>query len=265
MMAGVGAVLFGLTAIFQSIIQFQILKLLGVRRRFRKMLKLRDHYVVCGAGRVGSRIVQELRRTKTPFVVIESDQQKVAELIESGEHVLVGDATFEETLRYAGVEHARGLVTCLPDDADNVYVVLIARDLNRDLHIVARAVEEQAEQKLIRAGANRVVAPTIIGSHSMAQALVRPAVADFIDSITAENLDLGFEQVDVAPGSEFVGKALRSTRIRTELESVVVAIRRRSGDIVYHPSGDAMIEPHDTLIVIGRVESLRRMLALARG
>lgn len=265
MLVGVGTVLFGLTTLVQSIIQFEIVEILDLRRRFRRMTKLRDHYIVCGAGRVGSRIIRELCSTNTSFVAIDLDPQKVAELIESGAHVIVRDATMEDTLREAGVEHARGLVACLPDDADNVYVVLIARDLNRDLHIVARAVEEQAEPKLIRAGANRVVAPTIIGSHRMAQALLKPAVADFMDSITAENLDLGFEQVDIAPGSEFAGKPLRGTRIRTELDTVVVAIRRKSGEILYHPNGDAVIEPNDTLIVIGRIESLRKLLSIARG
>jgi voltage-gated potassium channel len=127
-----------------------------------------------------------------PFIVIERDAQQVASLTDEDVLVLVRDATNEETLREAGVEHARALAACLPDDADNVYVVLTARDLNSQLHIVARAVEEQAEPKLIRAGANRVIAPTIIGSQRMVQALMKPAVADFIDSIAAEDLDPQF-------------------------------------------------------------------------
>src|SRR6185436_8837908 len=119
------------------------------------------------------------------FVVLEKDSLRAAEFSNDGMNVLVRDATLEESLREVNVEHARGLATCLPDDADNVYVVLIARDLNPRLHIVARAAEAQAEAKLLRAGANRVVAPTIIGGHRMAVALTKPAVDDFIDSITA--------------------------------------------------------------------------------
>ena len=138
--------------------------------------------------------------------------------------MLVGDATLEESLREAGVEQARGLAACLPDDADNVYVVLTARDLNPNLHIVARAVEEQAEPKLIRAGANRVVAPTIIGGHRMAVALTKPAVGDFIDSATANQLDLGFEQLEVENASPLCGRKLRDTTIRSELNIVVVSI-----------------------------------------
>ncbi|MBV9957548.1 MAG: TrkA family potassium uptake protein, partial [Acidobacteria bacterium] len=198
-------------------------------------------------------------------VVIEREEPKVAPLTAAGAHVIVGDATLEENLKEAGVERASGLAACLPDDADNLYVVLIARDLNRALHIVARAVEEQAEPKLIRAGANRVVAPTIIGSHRMAQALMKPAVADFMDSIAAESLDLGFEQVEVAPSSVYVGKTLKQTNMRSELDTVVVAIRKQRGEVLYHPSGDANIEANDILIVIGRKASLTELNRQARG
>ena len=165
------------------------------------MSKLRNHYIICGAGRVGSHLVRGLLGSQETFIVIERDPQKVAELTDLGVMVLVRDATLEESLREAGVEHARGLAACLPDDADNVYVVLTARDLNPGLHIVARAAEEQAESKLIRAGANRVVAPTIIGGHRMAMALTKPAVDDFIGSITANKLELAFEQLEVDSSS----------------------------------------------------------------
>ena len=229
------------------------------------MSKLRDHFIICGAGRVGSRIISAMQTERVPFVVIETDEPKVAELLERGVHLLVKDATLEETLREAGVERARGLAACLPDDADNVYVVLIARGLNSNLHIVARAVEEQAEEKLIRAGANRVVAPTIIGSHRMAQALMKPAVADFMDSIAAENLDLGFEQLEVMPGSVYSGRKLRFTNIRSELDVVIVAMRRKNGQMIFNPSGDAIIEAGDILVAIGKAESLAELSTLARG
>lgn len=266
MLAGVGTAAYALSSTVQSIVQSELIEAFGVRRRNREMSKLHGHFIVCGAGRVGSRIIREMQRdSSVSFVVIESNAQKVAALAEGGAHVLVGDATLEETLRDAGVERARGLAACLPDDADNVYVVLTARDLNPQLHIVARAVEEQAEPKLIKAGANRVVAPTIIGSHRMAQALMKPAVADFMDSITAENLDLGFEQLEVAPASIYAGRKLRFTNIRSELDVVIVAIRRQqTGEMVFNPSGDARIEAGDLLIAIGRAQSLAELSALAR-
>lgn len=265
MIIGVGTVAYALSSTVQTIVQSEIVHTLGELRRSREMSKLHNHFIICGIGRVGSRIIRELQRTGTPFIAIESDARKVAALIENGAHVIVGDATLEETLRAAGVERAAGLAACLPDDADNVYVVLTARDLKRDLHIVARAVEEQAEPKLIKAGANRVVAPTIIGSHRMAQALIKPALADFMDSVTAENLDLGFEQLEVEPTSRYVGHKLCDTNIRSELDVVVLTIRRRSGEMIFNPSGDAVIEAGDGLIAIGRADSLAELNRLARG
>ena len=196
--------------------------------------------------------------------MVETDSAKVEALLDLGIPVLARDATLEETLRQAGVEHARGLATCLPDDADNVYVVLTARDLNPKLHIVARAAEEQAESKLIRAGANRVVAPTIIGGHRMAMALTKPAVGDFLDSITANHLELGFEQLEVEPISTLVGRKLSETVIRSELNIVIVSIRRNDGEIIFNPSGETKIEGGDMLIAIGNAESLVRLGALAR-
>src|SRR6266404_8513987 len=265
MLAGVGVVLYALTTTVQTIVQSELIATFGQRRRSRKMSKLRNHFIICGAGRVGSHLVRSLLGSKDTLIVIERDPQKVAELIDLGITVLVRDATLEETLREAGVEHARGLAACLPNDADNVYVVLTARDLNSSLHIVARAAEEQAEAKLIRAGANRVVAPTIIGGHRMGVALTKPAVGDFIDSITANNLDLGFEQLEVGPLSALVGRKLSETNIRSELDIVIVSIRRSDGHIVFNPSGDAVIEIGDMLIAIGKSEALVKLTALTRG
>ena len=265
MLAGVGIVLYALTSTVQSIVQSEMLLTLGQLRHSLKMSKLRDHFIICGAGRVGSHLIRGLKGTNDPFIVIESDRTKVEELMDQGVPVLVRDATLEESLREAGVEHARGLATCLPDDADNVYVVLTARDLNPNLHIVARAAEEQAESKLVRAGANRVVAPTIIGGHRMAMALIKPAVGDFLDSVTANDLELGFEQLEVQAGSKLIDRKLRETVIRSELNIVVVSIRRSDGEVIFNPSGETQIQSGDMLVAIGNAESLRRLNDLAGG
>ena len=265
MLAGVGVVLYALTATVHAIVQSELVATFGQRRISRRMNKLRDHFIICGAGRVGSHLVRGLLGSAETFIVIERDPQKVAELTNLGVIVLVRDATLEESLREAGVEHARGLATCLPDDADNVYVVLTARDLNPQLHIVARAAEEQAEPKLIRAGANRVVAPTIIGGHRLAMALTKPAVDDFLGSITANKLELAFEQLEVDAESTLAGQKLSETNIRAELDIVVVSIRRSDGQILFNPSGEAVIESGDILIAIGHAESLMKLAALAKG
>ncbi|HXD32617.1 MAG TPA: potassium channel protein [Pyrinomonadaceae bacterium] len=265
MVIGAGVVLFALTSAVQSIVQSEIVAALGQRRRTRKMNSYKDHFIVCGAGRVGSHLIRDLRRVGATFVVLERDSASVAELISQGETAMVRDATLEESLREAGVLQARGLAACLPDDADNVYVVLTARDLNPNLHIVARAAEEQAEKKLLRAGANRVVAPTIIGGHRMAVALTKPAVDDFIDSITASQLDLTFEQVEVAAVSSLTNKELRETGIRPQLNIVIVAIKCADGQMLFNPSGEKKINAGDMLIAIGHPDSLVRLKLLAEG
>ncbi|HKO97297.1 MAG TPA: potassium channel protein [Pyrinomonadaceae bacterium] len=264
MLVAVGVVLYALTNTVQTIVQSELVEQFGQRRQYRKMSRLGNHYIVCGAGRVGAHLVRALLATNETFIVIERDPVRVAELTELGVLVLVRDATLEESLREAGVDRAKGLAACLPDDADNVYVVLSARDFNPNLHIVARAAAEQAESKLIRAGANRVVAPTIIGGHRMAMALTKPAVEDFIGSITANKLELAFEQLEVEPSSQLVGQKLSETSIRSELDIVVVSIRRSDGTILFNPSGEAVIQSADILIAIGHAESLMKLSAMTK-
>jgi voltage-gated potassium channel len=265
MLIGAGGVALFVSTIVQSVVQSEMIATFGQRRRSRKMSKLSNHFIICGSGRVGSHLVRDLLQTNESFVVIEQNQQRAAEFTQRGVNVLVSDATLEETLREARVEHARGLAACLPDDADNVYVVLTARDLNPTLRIVARAAEEQAEAKLLRAGANHVVAPTIIGGHRMAVALTKPAISEFMDSITANELGLAFEQVEVDAASGLVGQELRNTPIRSELDVVIISIRRQDGAMLFNPAGDAAIENGDILIAIGRADSLMKLNELARG
>ncbi len=229
------------------------------------MSRMHDHFIICGSGRVGSHLVRDLQRSNQPFVVIENDQQRAAEFSQNGVDVLVRDATLEDSLREVGVEHARGLAACLPNDADNVYVVLTARDLNPNLHIVARAAEEQAHAKLRRAGANHVIAPTIIGGHSMAVALTKPAVSEFMDSITTTDLGFSWEQVEVSPKSSLVGRELGATQISSEFNVVIVSIRRQTGEALFNPAADTRILANDVLIAIGQAESLIRLNQLALG
>ena len=261
MLLGGGTVLYALTALAQAVIQAEIFEALGINQKKREMDKLSDHYIVCGAGRVGRRIIRNLQKQNLPFVLIERDANRTAEYEDDPSiHVLNADATLEENLIQAGVKRAKGLAACLPDDAANVYVVLTARDLSKTLHIVARAVEEQAEPKLVRAGANRVVAPTIIGSQSMARALLKPTIADFMDSIVAETFDLVFEEITVRKHSGYVDKELRETNISTELNLLIVAIRRRSGEMILQPSASEKICEGDMLIAIGRAEQMEKLV-----
>jgi voltage-gated potassium channel len=264
MLIGVGGVALAASTIVQSVVQSELVSALGQRRLSKRMRKVHDHYVICGSGRVGSHLVRDLQNAGETFIIIELDGVRATEFSQRGLNVLVGDATLEETLREAGVERARGLAACLPNDADNVYVVLTARDLNPRLHIVARAAEEQAEAKLVRAGANHVVAPTIIGGHRMAISLTKPAVGEFFDSITGSKLSLSFEQVLIADDSPLVGQVLRETPIRAELDIVIISIRRADGQIIFNPAAQTIIGAGDILIAIGQVEALTRLNEMAQ-
>lgn len=260
MLLGGGTVLYAITTLIQSVIQSEIIEALDFRRKSKEMEKLQNHFIVCGAGRVGRRIIRNLQKEKLAFVIIERDEKRLAEFESENIHLIVGDATLEENLIRAGVKNAKGLAACLPDDAANVYVVLTARGIKENLHIVARAVEEQAEPKLIRAGANRVVAPTIIGSQSMARALLKPAIADFMDSIVAETLDLVFEEVAIDSHSPFSNKKLSETNLMKELSVIVIAIRRKDGELYFHPTGESKIEEGDMLIVVGKADSVQKLI-----
>lgn len=260
MLLGVGTVLYALTVLAQAVLQSEIVEALGLRQKIREMEKLENHYIVCGAGRVGRRIIRNLQKQNLSFVILERDGKKVADFEEDGANVLIADATLEENLMQAGVKRARGLASCLADDADNVYVVLTARDLNANLHIVARAIEEQAEPKLIRAGANRVVSPIIIGGQSMARSLLKPTIADFMDSIIAESFDLVFEEVAVKNDSIYIDKELRETNLSTELNLLIVAIRRKSGEMIVQPSAETHICAGDLLILIGKAEQMQKLV-----
>ena len=264
MLLGGGTVLYALTVLAQAIIQSEIVETFGINQKKKEMGKLNDHFIVCGAGRVGRRIIRNLQNQKQPFVIIERDARRTAEFVESTAHIINADATNEEILIQAGVKRAKGLASCLADDAANVYVVLTARDLNENLHIVARAVEEQAEPKLIRAGANRVVAPTIIGSQSMARALLKPTIADFMDSIVAENFDLVFEEIAIKRGSEYIDKELKQTNISNELNLLIVAIRRKDGEMIYQPAADTCVREGDMLIAIGKAEQMKKLIETSK-
>ena len=261
MLVGVGTVLYALSVLAQAFIQSELLAAVGDRRKTKEMEKLKDHYIVCGAGRVGKKIIGSLRRENTPFVVIERNEEKATHFeLGKKEFVLNADATLDENLREAGVERAKGLVTCLENDASNVYVVLTARNLNKNLHIVSRAVEEEAEPKLIQAGANRVVSPLIIGSMSMSRALLKPAIADFMESIVAEHLDLVFEEILIGNESSYAGKMLKDTDISNKLNLLVVAIRQTDGEMKFNPSATTKILSGDLLIVVGKAESMQKFI-----
>jgi voltage-gated potassium channel len=226
------------------------------RRRIKEaVMRLRDHYVVCGYGRLGRQIVRDLQARGESYVVIDIDESTVEDLVERNVPNLVADATQEDVLEEAGVEHARGLVSCLDSDASNVLTILTARELNPRLLIVARANTEAAESKLRRAGADRMVTPEAIGGHRLALALLRPAVHDFFSRVFSFGIEADVD-------SPFAGQTIARCDLRRVRSVSILAIRTDHGTFDLNPEADRVIESGETLILIGSAEAIYELEAL---
>jgi voltage-gated potassium channel len=252
---GVGTMLYALSAGAKVLMEGEFQEVLGRRRLEKKMKELRDHYIICGYGRMGKIIVRELKSEKVKFAVIE----KNAIIHEKEEaFLIIGDATQDELLKEVGIERAKGLITVLPTDAENLYVVLSAKGLNPNLFIVARAGEEGSEQKLLRAGADRVISPYHIGGLRIAHTVLKPAVVDFLELATQSgNIDLQLEEISIPDVSRFSGLSLDQCGFGKELGVIIVAIKKTSGDMQFNPTFRTLIEPGDTLIALGETSKLR--------
>jgi voltage-gated potassium channel len=262
----VGVAVFGflISSLTQAVIESGITAALGRRKLFKDISQLKDHYIICGAGRVGLRIIDELEKKDVDFVIIERDEIVAERLLTRGHLVLIGDATDENVLEGAQVRTARALITAASSDAENVYITLTTRGMNNNLYIVTRANDQAAERQLIRAGANKVVSPVLIGSHRMAQAALSPAVADFIELTTmTETLDLNFEQIRIGEASQLIGVKLKDSGIRSEHSAMIVAITPREGEMVFNPSGDQELHIGDLLIAIGTRAGLSKLAQIA--
>ncbi|MEN6609051.1 MAG: TrkA family potassium uptake protein, partial [Bryobacteraceae bacterium] len=205
-----------------------------------------------------------LKQSGVPFVVIERRPERVESAVHSGMLALLADSTRDQTLREARIEKARGLVAALATDADNLFLILSAKTLNPMLNVAARVGEEEAEEKLRRAGANIVFAPYSNAGHQLAQALLRPQVYRFLDLATKSiGLDVGIEQVRVGEHSEFAAKTLMQMQIRRDIGVIVLAIRRANGAMLFNPPAEAEIAGGDILVVMGEAEDLKKLEALA--
>jgi voltage-gated potassium channel len=259
MLTGVGTMFYLFGVVAKVVLEGEIREILGRKRLSKKIESLKDHYIICGFGRMGSIICRELMQSRAPFVVVEGDPEIVSTM-DVDYLSLQGDATQDTILKQAGIDRARGLISVLSSDANNLYVVLSARGLNPNLRIVARASEEGAEQKLMRAGADNVVSPYHIGGLRIAHSLLKPAVVDFIEFATrSENLELAMEEVRVKESSNIVDKTLDECGIRKELGVIIVAIKRESGEMEFNPTSTSLIKKGDTLIAMGETEQLRSL------
>ncbi len=233
------------------------------RRMDAKLRRLKNHYIVCGFGRMGRNICQDLLEADERFVVIEKDQAYTQQLEDAGYLYVLGDAASDEILTKAGIQQANGLIAVVSSDAENIYTTLSAKSLNPNIKVVARALQDESEPKLKKAGADRVIKPYELVGHRMAQLVLRPGIEEFIDTVVRRGgKSIMMEEIAVEPASCLVGQSLRESPIRKELNIIIVVIHRADGELIYNPAPDVHIEAQDRMIAIGDREQLEQFASL---
>jgi voltage-gated potassium channel len=260
---GIGSVAYASGRAVQLIFEMQFI---GRRRMSKKLEQLNDHFIVCGYGKMGKYICEDLSEKEALFVVIENETSKIAAIRELGYLFVEGDATSDDTLTLAGIGRARGLVTVLGSDADNVFTTLSAKSLNQKIFVVARAVEEETEPKLLKAGASRVVKPYETAGTKMAELLLRPGVIEFIDIVARDKkVDLNIEEVHVGERSPLVNRTLAESNLRQTLNIIIVTINKPDGKFIYNPQSSTLLEAGDRLIALGERANLLQLSKLCLG
>jgi voltage-gated potassium channel len=254
---GVGFSLYVASAIVQFMVEGRIRTILGRKKLNRKINHLKGHYIVCGYGRIGRVLCRNLMGHPINLVVIDNDPETIPTLEEDGVLYVPGDATDEDNLVKAGIHQAKGLVAALGSDAENVFLVLTARQLNPALFIVARAGKIKSKTTLQAAGANRVESPYEMGAVSMAQRMIRPTVTSFLDLALAENrTDIQMEEIPVSPASKLAGVMLNDSGIRQKFNLIIIAIKKDNDEMVFNPSFESQILAGDTVIAVGDTKNL---------
>jgi voltage-gated potassium channel len=254
----VGAYTIGV--LVRALVEGELVQIFGRRKVQKQVSGLKNHFIICGFGRIGRIVCNELAADRIDFVVIEQESS-VIEQIEARKFLyLEMDATTEEALTQAGIMAAKGIVTAVNSDANNVFITMNAKGLRPDVFVLARASEEKNEPKLFRAGANRVVSPYLIGGRRIAQMLKKPTVVDFIDiAMMGSHLGLMMEEAKIGNNSSLIGKNLIDSHLRQDYGVIIVAIKKRSGDMVFNPTPSERLEAGDVIVVLGKKEDLKRM------
>jgi voltage-gated potassium channel len=260
LIAGVGAALYTFTLLATVVVEGGLPKRLQ-RRRLEQMLEtIKDHFIICGYGRIGSIVAEQFRRQRIPYVVVERSAERLQAAMDAGALGVEADASREDVLKRVGIDRARGLIAVVGTDAENVYAVLTARVMRPDLFIVGRAETDDATQKLKRAGADRVISPYQIGAVQIAQSAVRPAVVDFMELATnADNIELAMEEIPITAASQFANRSVVEANVRQRYGVIVVGIQRQDRRMEFNPEPDTRIQAGDKLVVLGRPDSLKRL------
>lgn len=262
---GIGIVAYSLGLVARTMVVFQMRELLGRRKLGLIKKTLKEHYIVCGYGRIGKTICRELIANNIPVLVIDASEDMKSPFEELGIPYIIDDATSEDVLMEAHIDRAKGLITVVSSDADNLFITMTARGLNPDLFILTRTEEEQNQKKFLRAGADRAFLPYLIGGRKMADTIVKPAVSDFLDlTVHDQGIELKMEELAVRENSGLAGVNLVESGIRQDLNIIIVAIRKGDGNMTFNPSSSTKIEAGDTLIALGNIkdlEALKRLLS----
>ena len=261
-LGGMGVLFYIVGSLARVLLEGELQAVFGRRKLIKHIKRLKNHYLLCGFGRIGEIIARQLKDRGLALVVIESDPALLAHLEASGYYFISGDATREEVLIEAGIERAKGLISVVSSDAANVYVVLTARSLNPQLFIVARGEEEGSEKKLLRAGADKVESPYRMGGQKMAQTIMRPTVVTFMELAMKEGVDWTMEEIAVGQASALLGVPLADSGIRQKLNLILVAIKREDGEMLFNPSHETPILAGDTLIALGLRKNLDALEAM---
>jgi voltage-gated potassium channel len=258
---GVGFCLYVAGAMVQFMVEGRIRAVLGRRRLDKEIGRLKDHHIICGYGRIGRVLCKNLYGKKeSDLVVLETNKDLIPVMEEDGVLYLNGDAIDEDNLIKAGIKTAKGLVAVLATDAENVFLVLTARQLNPNLYITARASRNETKSKFLAAGANNVVSPYEIGAISMAQRILKPTITSFLDIAFAENSkDIKMEEIPVSASSRLINIMLKDTGIRQKFNLIIIAIKKMDGSMLFNPSFETKIEAGDTVIAVGEDSNLQKL------
>ncbi|MBE3087184.1 MAG: potassium channel protein [Bacteroidetes bacterium] len=256
---GVGTMFYSLVLMAETFVEARLRSLLGRGKLEKIIKKMNNHYIICGGGRIGFLICRELIAGKMPCVVIDNNPEVIQRAQDEGFICFKGDATQDKVLIAAGIKRAKGIVCVLPSDAENLYVILTAKELNQQIYIMSRSEEEESEHRLIRAGADRVMSPYTLGGVRMAMAILRPAMLDFIEITTRrQSLELRMEEISVCKGSPIISLSLEESGIRQRYGLIIVAVKKDSGKMIFNPMANYIIAEGDRLIAMGEDENVKK-------
>ncbi|PJF40124.1 MAG: potassium channel protein [Phototrophicales bacterium] len=264
-LAGVGLITYGLSSAIEYVATGEVARVIKARRQYERLMAMRDHFIVIGYGRVGREVATTFAEANVPFVVIDSNPAAIERATEEGYVCVQGSGTDDEILLEAGIERARGLVACAGNDATNVFAVLTARALNDRLQIIARAIDEQSESKIIRAGANRVISPYVLGGRRMANLAMRPHVVDFLDITSqASGQEQILEEVVIEENSALTNQTIAEVDLRRRTGANILALYLPDGQWISNPSPSMVLMPGTRLILLGNRQQLNETEELAR-